>query len=83
MYELGARAETCGVLLDAEGRPVSTSITGRLIGIDAEGLLAIPDVIALAYGTAKAEAVRATLRGGIATSLITHTSMARRLLGED
>ncbi len=83
MYELGARAETCGVLLDAEGRPVTTSITGRLIGIDAEGLLAIPDVIALAYGTAKTEAVRAALRGGIATSLITHSSMARRLLGED
>lgn len=83
MYELGARAETCGVLLDAEGRPVTTSITGRLIGIDAPGLLAIPDVIALAYGTAKVEAVRAALRGGIATSLITHSSMARRLLGED
>jgi DNA-binding transcriptional regulator LsrR (DeoR family) len=83
MHQLGARAETCGVLLDAEGRPVTTSITGRLIGIDAEGLLAIPDVIALAYGTAKAQAVRAALRGGIATSLITHSSMARVLLGVD
>jgi DNA-binding transcriptional regulator LsrR (DeoR family) len=80
MYALGVRAELCGVLLDAGGNPVTTSITERLIGIDAEGLLAIPDVIALAYGTAKAEAVTAGLRGGFANSLITHTSMARRLL---
>jgi DNA-binding transcriptional regulator LsrR (DeoR family) len=83
MYELGVRAELCGVQLDADGNAVATSITDRLIGIDAEGLLAIPDVIALAYGTAKAQAVRAGLRGGFATSLITHTAMARRLLDED
>ena len=82
MHALGVRAELCGVLLDADGNPVTTSITERLIGIDAEGLLAIPDVIALAYGTAKAEAVSAGLRGGFANNLITHTSMARRLLDE-
>jgi DNA-binding transcriptional regulator LsrR (DeoR family) len=83
MYERGVRAELCGVQLDAEGNPVTTSITDRLIGIDAAGLHAIPDVIALAYGTAKAEAVRAGLRGGFATSLVTHSSMARRLLDEN
>ena len=83
MYALGVRAELCGVQLDADGGVVATSITDRLIGIDAEGLRAIPDVIALAYGTAKAEAVRAGLRGGFATSLVTHASMARRLLDEE
>ena len=80
IHELGVRAELCGILLDGEGRAVRTSITDRLIGIDADGLRAIPDVIALAYGTAKAEAVRAGLHGGFATSLVTHASMARRLL---
>jgi DNA-binding transcriptional regulator LsrR (DeoR family) len=83
IHALGVRAETCGVLLDADGNPVTTPITDRLIGIDAQGLLAIPDVIALAYGTPKADAVRAGLRGGFATSLVTHTSMARRLLAGD
>jgi DNA-binding transcriptional regulator LsrR (DeoR family) len=83
MFELGVRAELCGVQLDADGNAVTTSITDRLIGIDAGGLQAIPDVIALAYGTAKAQAVRAGLRGGFATSLITHSSMARRLLDEN
>lgn len=80
MYELGVRTELCGVQLDAEGNPVTTALTDRLIGVDAAGLLAIPDVIAIAYGIAKAEAVRAGLRGGFATSLITHSAMARVLL---
>jgi DNA-binding transcriptional regulator LsrR (DeoR family) len=83
MYDLGVRAELCGVQLDADGNAVTTELTERLIGIDAAGLLAIPDVIALAYGASKAEAVRAGLRGGFATSLITHTTMARRLLDQD
>jgi DNA-binding transcriptional regulator LsrR (DeoR family) len=83
MYDLGVRAELCGVQLDADGNAVTTQLTDRLIGIDAKGLAAIPDVIALAYGAPKAEAVRAGLRGGFATSLVTHTTMARRLLEED
>jgi DNA-binding transcriptional regulator LsrR (DeoR family) len=80
MFELGARAEMCGVQLDAQGNAVTTALTDRLIGIDASGLQAIPDVIAIAYGTAKAPAVRAGLRGGYATSLVTHSAMARVLL---
>ena len=82
MHELGVRAELCGVQLDVDGNAVTTALTDRLIGIDAAGLRAIPDVIALAYGTAKAEAVRAGLRGGYATSLVTHSTLARLLLDE-
>jgi DNA-binding transcriptional regulator LsrR (DeoR family) len=81
MYELGVRAETCGIQLDAEGIQVKTSLTGRLIGIEAEQLRAVPEVIAVAYGTPKAPAIRAALRGGFITSLVTHASMARALLG--
>ena len=82
MYDLGVRAELCGVQLDAEGNAVRTALTDRLIGIDAAGLKAIPEVIAIAYGVAKTEAVRAGLRGRYATSLVTHTALARRLLDE-
>ena len=81
-YDLGVRGELCGIQLDAEGNTVSTALTERLIGIDAVRLRAIPDVIAIAYGTPKAEAVRAALRGGFATSLVTHSAMAARLLEE-
>jgi DNA-binding transcriptional regulator LsrR (DeoR family) len=80
MHELGVRAELCGIQLDAEGNPVTTALTDRLVGINAEQLRAIPDVIAIAYGSRKADAVRAALRGGFVTSLVTHTGLASRLL---
>jgi DNA-binding transcriptional regulator LsrR (DeoR family) len=80
MYGLGVRAEMCGVQLDADGRATTTALTDRLVGVDAAALHAIPDVIAIAYDPRKAEAVRAGLRGGWATSLVTHGSLARKLL---
>ena len=57
-----------------------TSLTDRLIGIDAAQLHAVPEVIAIAYGAPKAAAVRAAIRGGFVTSLVTHTAMANALL---
>jgi DNA-binding transcriptional regulator LsrR (DeoR family) len=80
LRELGVRAEVGGIQLDAEGRPLRTPLTDRLIGIGAEQLEAVPEVIAIAYGEAKADAVRATLRGGLVTGLVTHASLADALL---
>jgi DNA-binding transcriptional regulator LsrR (DeoR family) len=80
MYDLGVRAELCGIQLDEEGNTVTTALTERLIGIEAEALRGVPEVIAIAYGTPKAQAVRAALRGGLVTSLITHRAMAWELL---
>jgi DNA-binding transcriptional regulator LsrR (DeoR family) len=79
-HELGVRAELAGIQLDSEGQVVKTSLTDRLIAIDVEELRAIPNVIGLVYGTAKADAVHAALRGGLLTSLVTHTAMADELL---
>jgi DNA-binding transcriptional regulator LsrR (DeoR family) len=80
MYDLGVRSELSGVQIDGEGNPVQTPLTDRLIGIDADQLHAVPDVIAVAYGTAKIDAVHAGVRGGFITSLVTHTAMAGELL---
>jgi DNA-binding transcriptional regulator LsrR (DeoR family) len=80
MYDQGVRAELCGVQLDGEGNPLTTGLTERLIGIDAKQLHAVPEVIGLAYGTTKAAAVCAALRGGFVTSLVTHAAMATELL---
>jgi DNA-binding transcriptional regulator LsrR (DeoR family) len=77
---LGVRAELSGVFLSADGQPVQTALTERMIGINAEQLKAIPDVIAIAYGTAKAPAARAALRSGLISGLVTHKSLARALL---
>ena len=57
IYDLGVRGELSGVQIDGDGNPVTTPLTDRLIGIDAEQLHGVPDVIAVAYGTAKVDAV--------------------------
>jgi DNA-binding transcriptional regulator LsrR (DeoR family) len=80
MYDLGVRSELSGVQIDAGGNPVTTPLTDRLIGIDPAQLHAVPDVIAVAYGTGKVAAVDAGLRGGFITSLVTHSAMAGGLL---
>jgi DNA-binding transcriptional regulator LsrR (DeoR family) len=80
MYDLGVRGELSGILLDADGNPVTTSLNERLIAIGAEQLRAVPEIIGLVYGVPKAGAVHAALRGGFLTSVITHPAMARQLL---
>jgi DNA-binding transcriptional regulator LsrR (DeoR family) len=80
IYDLGVRGELSGVQIDGDGNSVTTPLTDRLIGIDAEQLHAVPDVIAVAYGTAKVDAVHAGIRGDFITSLVTHTGLASGLL---
>ena len=79
---LGACAEVCGIELDAHGQPLHTPLSKRIIGISPNQLRAVPEIIATAYGSAKDDAVRAAVRAGFVTSLITHASLARRLLQE-
>jgi DNA-binding transcriptional regulator LsrR (DeoR family) len=80
IYELGVRGELSGVQLDADGVPVTTQLSPRLLGIDAEQLRDVPEVIGVVYGAPKADAVYAALQGGFLTSLVTHPAMARELL---
>lgn len=77
----GAVAEICGgIFLDADGRPVPTPLRDLAIGITAEELAHIPDIIGLAFGVLKAEAALAAIRGKLVTSLVTHAGLARILL---
>ncbi len=78
--ELGTCAEVCGIQIDFEGTTLTTALSERIVGIGADQLRAVPEIIAIAYGTPKAQAVRAAVRGGFVTSLITHASLARELL---
>jgi DNA-binding transcriptional regulator LsrR (DeoR family) len=73
-------AEVCSILLDEAGTPVDTDINRRTIAIRAEQLRRIPEVIAVAGGESKVAAILAVLRGGLATSLVTDETAARRLL---
>jgi len=77
---LGVRADVSGVLLDADGQVVPAPLCERIIGVRAEQLLRMPEVIAIAYSAKKAPAVRAAIRGGYVTGLVTHASLASALL---
>ena len=82
LRRLGVCAEVSGVFVTRDGTPVRTGLSDRMIGIDVEQMRSIPEVVAIAYGTAKTPAVRAALRSGLVGGLVTHTSVARTLLEE-
>lgn len=77
----GVQAEVCATLLDGDGR-VLNDIEDSCIAIDNAGLKRIPEVIAVAGGLNKTEAIRAALASGLINSLITDSALAKRLIGE-
>jgi DNA-binding transcriptional regulator LsrR (DeoR family) len=82
LHQRGVRGEISGVLVDAHGDPIKSELTNRMMGISAAQLRAIPEVITLAYSTARTPAVQAAIRGGLINSVVTHTSLARALLAQ-
>jgi DNA-binding transcriptional regulator LsrR (DeoR family) len=82
LHGLGVCADVSGVFLSAEGEAIRTELSERMIGIDAEQMRAIPEVVVIPYGTVKAPAVRAALRSGLVGGIVTHTALAHALLEE-
>ncbi len=80
MSAQGVVAEICGMTVDRKGKPIETALSAISIGISAAELAACPDVLALAFGLEKVDAIIAALSGGIVKSLITHASVAQALL---
>jgi DNA-binding transcriptional regulator LsrR (DeoR family) len=83
LHRRGVCGEIAGVLIDADGHPVESNLTERMIGISAAQLRAIPEVIGLAYGITRSPAVQAAIRGGFIKSLVTRPSLARALLDQE
>jgi DNA-binding transcriptional regulator LsrR (DeoR family) len=82
LHRRGVCGEIAGVLIDANGRPVESDLTERMIGISAAELRAIPEVIGVAHSIARGPAVHAAIRGGFIKSLVTHPSLARDLVAQ-
>jgi DNA-binding transcriptional regulator LsrR (DeoR family) len=78
----GVVGELAGVFFDGEGRVCRPPVADRLITLGEDALRAIPEVIAVVSGAAKADAVRAALKGGLAQSLVVDGELARELLRE-
>ena len=68
--------------LGADGQLIPTPIEDRLIATPLSGLKAMPNVVGLAAGSQKVEAIRAVLRGGYLDVLITDEATANLLLRE-
>jgi len=76
----GVVAEISGVFVDQLGAAVRPPLSRRIVGISADELSKIDNVLAIAYDEAKADATVAALRSGLVNGLITHSGLARRLV---
>jgi deoxyribonucleoside regulator len=78
----GAVGVICGIHYDINGKILNTSINKRLIGISIHDLLKISNVIGIACGTKKDQAILGALRGCFINTLITDESTALRIVNE-
>lgn len=78
---LGVRAEVGGVLLNDDGQVVGErQFAGRILAIDGAHLQQIPNVIGVAGGKTKREAIRVAITSRYINSLVTDEETARSLL---
>ncbi len=79
LLKAGAAAETCALMFDQQGNPVQ-GLDDRRIGIPLAELKAVPNVIAVAGGRDKANAIHALLRSGTVNTMVTDIGTAERLI---
>ncbi len=77
---LGAAADISAIIIDKEGKELQGTFVTRTIRAASEDFRQIPQVIGVAYGPVKSEAVRAVLAGGWSNVLVTDSHLARKLL---
>lgn len=76
----GAVGDFFGIPFNASGEIVDSKLQDRAIGITADELARVPEVIAISGGADKADAVAAILRSDLVSTLVTDTSCAEILL---
>ncbi len=79
---MGAVGDMLGEWFDAQGRIVSAATSDRRIGIGLEELRDKPNVVGVAGGRHKAEAVLGAIRGGYIKVLVTDENTAEELLAK-
>jgi DNA-binding transcriptional regulator LsrR (DeoR family) len=82
LHAKGAVGDICLRFFDADGKPVSTPLHDRVIGIELEALKSAKRVVGVAGGPRKEAAIRGALRGGWINMLITDKGTATSLLKE-
>jgi DNA-binding transcriptional regulator LsrR (DeoR family) len=79
----GAIAVMSGRFLNAEGRPVLGPLDEQMIGLTIPEIARIPQRICVAAGPEKIAAIKAMLRGGYATILVTDEPTAQALVATE
>jgi deoxyribonucleoside regulator len=79
----GAVGDICARHYDAQGRVLDIELNRRIVGIELEALHDIEQVVGVAGGEAKAEAILGALRGGHVSVLVTDDAAARKTLAMD
>ena len=77
---LGAVGDVCGHHFGVDGTLVDTELSRRVVAIDPTSLRAIPRVVGVASGSAKAEALVGALRARLVNVLVTDDATARAVL---
>lgn len=77
---VGAVGDVCGHHFAVDGSMVDAELSRRLVAIDVPALRAIPRVVGVAAGIAKAEAVLGALRARLVNVLVTDDATARAVL---
>ncbi len=78
----GAVGDSCGIYLDACGRPIEHPVTQRMIVPPLGGLLAIPRIILASGGADKVDILFACLTLGLGNVLVTDEATAGALLAK-
>lgn len=78
----GVVGDICARHYDAHGHVLDIELNRRIVGIELEALHDIEQVIGVAGGEAKAEAILGALRGGHVNVLVTDDATARKVLIE-
>lgn len=76
----GAVGVICGRLIDADGTPVATDIDRRMIGVELAQMRGKVLALLVGSGADRVAPMRAALRGGYATHLVTCSDTAQGLL---
>lgn len=79
VHKAGARGEVLGHFFTACGKLVETELSERTMGLSAKELYET-DIVAVAGGVAKVEAITAILKSGLLSGLITDERTARALV---
>ena len=80
--ERGAVGDVCLRFFDADGKPVSTDVDKRVIGVTLQQLTSADRSVGVAGGERKYDAIRGAVRGGWINVLITDVATAERLLAD-